>query len=456
MAELELPEALLAWIPRQRWYAGKGRGASLTQRGGWSITSGAAEVITFYVLDRQASGATLYQVPITRRTTPISGITPIWHDDAGYFYDAPHDPAYAGAMLDLIASEAEAEGTRGHRQPGAQPVTVTSTAVLTGEQSNTSIICRVADGSPIILKVFRAIHAGDNPDVVLQSAISAAGSALVPASVGYVSGEWPDRSEPDGRAHGHLAFAQEFLEGAEDAWRTALQAATAGEDFSLRARRLGRATAELHATLAAALPTRDPEDADVDRLLAAMRTRADAALDAVPDLAANRDAIEAALHAVHQVPWPRLQRIHGDYHLGQVLAVGDAWVIVDFEGEPLRPMTERSDLDLPLRDVAGMLRSFDYVAGAVLHAGAPRTDLDPTEWARSARVAFLGGYSESNPDVDGEDRGLLDALELDKALYEAVYEARNRPDWLGIPVEAVQRLAGLQGPAAGARLRGAG
>jgi trehalose synthase-fused probable maltokinase len=297
-----------------------------------------------------------------------------------------------------------------------------------------------------MLKVFRAMHAGNNPDVVLQSAISAAGSALVPAPVGYVTGQWPDRSEPDGIAHGHLAFAQEFLEGAEDAWRTALRAATAGQDFSLPARRLGQATAELHATLAAAMPTREPERADVDRFLTAMRARADAALAAVPALAEYRDAIGAALHAVRQTPWPRLQRIHGDYHLGQVLAVGDAWVIVDFEGEPLRPMTERSGLDLPLRDVAGMLRSFDYVAGAVLHAGTPTTELHPTEWARSARVAFLAGYAESNPLAGGANRGLLDALELDKALYEAVYEARNRPDWLGIPVEAVQRLAGVQHP----------
>jgi maltokinase len=109
-------------------------------------------------------------------------------------------------------------------------------------------------------------------------------------------------------------------------------------------------------------------------------------------------------------------------------------------------MTERSELDLPLRDVAGMLRSFDYVAGAVLHAGGPSTELSPTEWARSARLAFLAGYAEASASAGSANRGLLDALELDKALYEAVYEARNRPDWLGIPVEAVQRLAGIQQP----------
>jgi predicted trehalose synthase len=446
MAEQALPEALLAWIPRQRWYAGKGQSASLTQRGGWSVRAGGVEVATYFILDRQPTGATLYQVPITRRSEPLDSGHPIWNDESGYYYDAPHDPAYVTAILDLIASESEADGARGHRQPGAEPVTVLDSAVLKGEQSNTSIICRVRDGSPVILKVFRALHAGDNPDVVLQSAISATGSTLVPASVGSVSGEWPDRSQPDGIAHGSLVFAQEFLEGAEDAWRAALRAASAGEDFSLPARRLGRATAELHATLAAAMPTREPEEADVNRLLAAMGARADAALTAVPALAEYRGAIDAALLAVRKARWPRLQRIHGDFHLGQVLAVGDAWVMVDFEGEPLRPMTERSELDLPLRDVAGMLRSFDYVAGAVLHAGGPATDLNPNDWAQSARIAFLAGYSEGSQNDGGSDGGLLDALELDKALYEAVYEARNRPDWLGIPVEAVQRLAGVQIP----------
>ena len=192
------------------------------------------------------------------------------------------------------------------------------------------------------------------------------------------------------------------------------------------------------------MPTREAESADVDRLLAAMSARADSALRLVPQLAEYRSAIEAALMAVRQAPWPRLQRIHGDFHLGQVLAIGGAWVMVDFEGEPLRPMSERSQLDLSLRDVAGMLRSFDYVAGAVLHAGGPPTELSPTDWAQSARVAFLAGYAAGSGKASGADRGLLDALELDKALYEAVYEARNRPDWLGIPVEAVQRLAGVQ------------
>jgi predicted trehalose synthase len=137
--------------------------------------------------------------------------------------------------------------------------------------------------------------------------------------------------------------------------------------------------------------------------------------------------------------WPAQQRIHGDLHLGQVLAVPDGtWAIVDFEGEPLRPMHERRVLDSPLRDVAGMLRSFDYVAGTLEAADPAARDAART-WADSARAAFLGAYASAvGRDLDP---ALLDAFELDKALYEAVYEARNRPDWLGIPVTAVRRLA---------------
>src|ERR1700712_3029 len=150
MDEQPLPEALLAWIPRQRWYAGKGAGASLSQRGGWRIAgkggSSGTEVVTYYVLDRQSSGATLYQVPVTHRAEALSGGHPIWSDETGHYYDGPHDPAYVTAILDLIASESEADGTRGHRQPGSVPVTVLESSVLKGEQSNTSIICRVDHG----------------------------------------------------------------------------------------------------------------------------------------------------------------------------------------------------------------------------------------------------------------------------------------------------------------------
>jgi predicted trehalose synthase len=133
-----------------------------------------------------------------------------------------------------------------------------------------------------------------------------------------------------------------------------------------------------------------------------------------------------------------MQRIHGDFHLGQVLDVpGRGWVLLDFEGEPLRPLAERTQPDLALRDVAGMLRSFDYAAGSWEQTHPGRS---AASWADRARAAFLEGYAQESGRDPREDEVLLKALELDKALYEVVYEARNRPTWLTIPTTAIARL----------------
>jgi len=168
-----------------------------------------------------------------------------------------------------------------------------------------------------------------------------------------------------------------------------------------------------------------------------------------------RPAIEAVYDAAAEAPWPNLQRIHGDYHLGQVLRRDNGeWLLVDFEGEPLRPLPERTRLDSPLRDVAGMLRSFDYAVGSLRNtaataapaaapAPAPSTPAGSeslSEWARAARAAFLDGYIATSAIDLRAHRALLDAFELDKAVYEAMYEARNRPTWLPIPLTAVTYL----------------
>jgi len=254
-----------------------------------------------------------------------------------------------------------------------------------------------------------------------------------------VLGEWPDSGRPDGRARGHLAVAQEFLADTEDAWRVALAAARAGHDFAGEARDLGAATAEVHQVLAAALPTVPADPAAKRALLTGMRSRAEQAVRTLPSLAAAADRIDAVLSAAEADDWPPFQRVHGDYHLGQVLSVpGRGWVLLDFEGEPLRPMAERSEPDTPLRDVAGMLRSFDYVAGTL-----ELEDDDPSgrAWADTARAAFLEGYAAELGTPLTPHARLLAALELDKALYECVYEVRNRPAWLPIPERAVHRLA---------------
>jgi maltokinase len=465
------------WVAKQRWYAGKGRVPVLRDIGGLGLEdpAGQVEIDIHLLLDESGRTPTTYQVPLTCRTTPLAGADralvatvdlgdqgPPGREGTRYYYDAPHDPAFATALLALILNESTVGSVRekrnrpqgpdgpqgivgagGHSLATTDPGDVITSRVLSGEQSNTSIILDLVDilgtpSKPLICKLFRVLQHGQNPDVVVQSALSAAGSTLVPGSVGYIWGQWPDASAPDGLAAGHLAFAQEFLPGVEDAWRVALAAVAAGVDFSKRARSLGLATAGVHATLAKAMGTREATRDDVAALTRSMRARHAAALSEVPALAEYDQMVRSSIEAVSSASWPALQRIHGDYHLGQVLDVpGRGWVLVDFEGEPLRPLAERTQPDLALRDVAGMLRSFDYVAGSWEKEHPGRS---AASWASQARTAFLEGYTSSTGRDPREDAVLLEALELDKALYEVVYEARNRPTWLSIPITAIARL----------------
>jgi predicted trehalose synthase len=258
--------------------------------------------------------------------------------------------------------------------------------------------------------------------------------------VGDVVGEWDDVGRPDGRARGHLAFAQEFLPGVEDAWRVALLAAAGGKDFADEARALGVAVAEVHRSLGSAFPRERPSEALIAAIDAAWQRRLAIAVAEVPALEPYRSEIAAFYARARAGAWPQLQRIHGDLHLGQVILSPDrGWLLLDFEGEPMRPMSERRRPDLPVRDVAGMLRSFDYVAGAteIVH---PERAAEARAWSASARQAFIDGYVAASGTDLGKFRDLLAAFELDKAVYEAIYETRNRPDWAPIPLRAIEQL----------------
>jgi predicted trehalose synthase len=233
--------------------------------------------------------------------------------------------------------------------------------------------------------------------------------------------------------------AQEFLPGAQDAWQLALDAAGTGVAFTTEAHAIGVITAQIHATLASAMATRATQLEDVESILKRMHGRLTAAVAEVPELSRFADGLAQIFERASHAEWPAQQRVHGDLHLGQVLAVpGRGWVVVDFEGEPLRPMSERVLLDSPMRDVAGMLRSFDYAGGSVAIAQSTR---HPRDWVAATRDAFIAGYSEAAHADILVNAALIDAFEVDKALYETVYEARNRPAWLPIPVAAIERLA---------------
>lgn len=418
--------SLTAWMPAQRWFTATSTGPELRILAVHDLPGddSAARARVVVVVDEAPARPIIYQVPLVerRQAAPADPDFLIGTgDDGALLIDGPHDDAYTSALLTALGL----------------PPDEAQAAVLAGEQSNTSIIFRWPALPPVICKVFRQLSAGLNPDIELQSALVGAGSPHVPGVVGRIDGSWSPLTQNAMTETGSFAFAQDFLPGVEDAWRVALRAAAASASFTDDAEGLGRVTAEVHRDLARALPTAPADEDAQSRIAAAWARRLAIAIDEVPALRGQRPAIEAVYAAAMRGPWPRLQRIHGDFHLGQVLsAPGRGWVVLDFEGEPMRPIAERRAPDLALRDIAGMLRSFDYVAGSLQLEDPSHT---AGAWARAARAAFLRGYREG---AEREPTGvLLDALELDKAVYEAIYEARHRPQWVQIPLSAIHRLA---------------
>ncbi len=447
-----LEHLLHTWMPQQRWYPAKGRGVSLQPFGSYRLGDADGEVGIEVHLVGLDSGDRLdvVQVPLTYRSAPAGGLEDALvgtttHPELGerWVYDGVHDPVFVREWLRLVADEAEVAGAGGtlSTAPDAPPVDPSATGrVLSGEQSNTSVVIGAGAPDPLIIKLFRVLSDGPNPDVEVTSALSRAGVRSVPRVAGWVSGTWTVGEDV---CRGHLAVATEFLAGSQDAWREALAAAAAGRPFTAEATELGAATAEVHSALRTSFATQPATHEVRAALVEQLQGRVDwavsssDALDTLREpLAAHRERL--ALLADGGVP--DLQRVHGDYHLGQVLhAPGRGWVLLDFEGEPLRPLAERTLPDVALRDVVGMLRSFDYAAGHVaLHSEEPRIGELARHWAQECRTAFLAGY-ETAAGADLGDHGLLmEALWLDKALYEVVYETRNRPSWIDVPLSAVR------------------
>ncbi len=401
-----------------------------------------------------------YQVPLTYRREPVPELAHALlgelqtSDGTRWVYDAPHDPAFVVEWMQLVATPTEAmssAGTprsrvRGVRRAGeGAPDPHRSAHVLSGEQSNTSIIVGDDGADPVMIKIIRVLQPGRNPDVVVPGALATAGNERVPRLVGWVEGEWV---QPGGQpAWGHLSAFAEFIPGSQDGWRIACRAVERGETFSAMSADLGATTAAVHAALARALPTRPTTPATLAALATHLESRLSWAVGAAPVLTGYAAAAAEVITEVRALTSaPDLQIVHGDLHLGQALhGERRGWVLLDFEGEPLRPLAERGDPDLALRDVAGMLRSFDYAARHSvlgLHDDDPRA-LSASAWAGECRDAFLAGYASEAGRDPREDAVLLRALELDKALYETVYETRHRPGWVEVPLRAVGRLLAL-------------
>jgi len=433
--------ALAADLPSRRWFPAKGAAAQLTVHAVLDLDAadgpGAADgtsVRVLLVAARTPSGDTLLQVPV------------VVLDDA-----SPGDARPVGdgrAVLDGAAHPAFVRAWFAHAQGPAGRVTdvdLVHVHPISGEQSNSSVV--LGDGPDrTILKVLRAVQPGENPDVEVPRRLVEHGWTGVPAPRAWLQATWPDLggAVPGASVTGYLGAASAFVAGARDGFELACDLAREGTSFAGPAARLGAVIASMHAALAQAFPT-TVDAHGPDRLAAALLDRFAWASTAVPALEPYGPGVAAVVARVRGLPsTPPRQRVHGDLHLGQVLHVADDWLVLDFEGEPLAPLAARTRPDLAVRDVAGLLRSFDYAAavggltGAAAHA-----------WTTSARTAFVRGYDEaagaspaSGAGPDGGRTLLVRALELDKALYEAVYEARNRPDWLPIPLAGLDRLVG--------------
>ncbi|MGX1575344.1 aminoglycoside phosphotransferase [Cellulosimicrobium funkei] len=361
-----------------------------------------------------------------------------------------HDGAAHPACWAALLAVADWETSHAAGAADAAPLDLAGGRALSVEQSNSSVLLPgVAGGT--MLKVLRAIAIGPNPDVTIPRALAAQGWAGVPRPLAWLEVGWDATDDPAGPGHApdpaaprsaHLAILSEFVDGARDGFDLACAYAGQGSSFADLAADLGRVLADLHAALRRAFDVGSPVDARW--LVADLRRRSDEAVASssalgrrATEIATFWDRTAVRLASVTRVPdaLPRLQTVHGDLHLGQVLhARRFGWKVLDFEGEPLRPVAERTRPDLALRDVAGIVRSFDYAAAV---GRAP-----DAAWAVQARAAFLDAYERA--DTAGVDHAtseaLVRALTLDKALYEVVYESRNRPDWEPIPLAAVDRL----------------
>ncbi|MFF4656492.1 maltokinase [Streptomyces sp. NPDC001381] len=436
-----LDPLLREWLPRQRWFAGKGRpvtGFSLVAA--TELLPAGARIGLYHLLLRAHQPETpgdCYQLLIGVREALPPRLAPalIGHVTDGPLtgrtvYDALYDTRPAELLLEALRSRARIGALRCERDPAQEIRPGLVPRLMTAEQSNSSVVY----GDTFILKLFRRVAPGVNPDLELPLALAREGCPRVPAPTAWME-TYLEEGDEDAYVLGVL---QPYVQGAADGWELALRELAKGEDFSAEARALGRATAEVHGALARALPTATLGPAQIQPMVDGMVVRLDAAAQAVPALRPYAPALRTAFTALADLAgeghtWTA-QRIHGDLHLGQCLrAPSGEWSLIDFEGEPARPPAERRMPQPAVRDVAGMLRSFDYAAHS---ADSP----DPG-WAHACRAAFCSGYAEVAGRDPRTDPVLLRAFETDKAVYEVVYEARHRPDWLPVPLSAIHRLA---------------
>jgi trehalose synthase-fused probable maltokinase len=491
----DLRQRLLSQLPSflaaQRWFGGKARqiiGIDIVDAIPISGTEPKALLLTVAVKYGEGKTET-YSIPVI---TVAHG---------GLLEDAFSRPEFLGELLDIIKQERVLEGDTG-RLRGCRGASFSELLgpsdvkpkLLTGEQSNSSVIY----GERLILKFFRRIEAGENPELEIGRFLSEKAGY---SHIARIDG-WLEYQGGEGQA-ATQAILQEFVPNQGDAWRYALRTLTAfyekvgdtsgpeasssqesaefaGESMGRLLAEiglLGKRTAELHLALASdsSDPAFAPEpftkefqkkletsfaelSSGVLRLLRErMATVPVEYKERAEEIASREQDIARIFCAALSVPIEAVRaRIHGDYHLGQVLYTGSDFVIIDFEGEPARPLAERRVKQSPLQDVAGMLRSFHYAAFAPLLARPTASSISPGQfaklrswaeaWSLSATNRFLAQYYETSgaarylPASSQEMTKLLQIYLLAKAIYELGYELNNRPAWVCIPLEGISRL----------------
>ncbi|MBW3606051.1 MAG: 1,4-alpha-glucan branching protein GlgB [Actinobacteria bacterium] len=445
---------LSRWLPTRRWFQGKDRDiASVSVVDSATLLSLARWLLVDVVYT--ADPAERYQVVLVAANGPDTDAGDAVTFDGARWRDATSGPVALGELARLAADGGaivtDAGATIEGRAAAASNVPADA-RTLDAEQSNTSVVF----GDTAVLKLFRRLEPGINPDIELTAALTAAGNRDVPAQLGALH----HRGGDDVVA---LGVVGAYVVDGWDAWRAAVADAAdttdpSRRDFITGLADLGAAVARVHADLRRALPHRAATHDDVDGWIEAAHRQIAAVLDARPVSELAADPVHAAVDRITEQLTDAgvVARIHGDLHLGQVLGSPDGWRIIDFEGEPAKSLDQRRAPGPAARDIAGMLRSFDYAAAAALrsfeHPDATTDDTRPAPersdddhlppalaaWRDAARDSFLAGY-EAHADVP-VDPALLALFELDKAVYEIGYERANRPDWLAIPIGGVRRI----------------
>jgi maltokinase len=444
--------ALHDWVVGQRWFGSKAREVTHIDIAEAVPLRAEAPLLVLALIEARFGEGTheTYQLPLGLRPAGEGWTDRVILEVGGWtVYDALADPEHAHELLqrmhagDDVAMEdgrlrfrwTDGADAGSAATAGVRPVGV--------EQSNSSVVF----GDALILKAFRRIEPGVNPELELLRYLSERGFPHIAPLAGFYEVEAR-------QIDATLGILQEYLGDAQSGWELVLDGIERDADgLFARLHELGAVTGELHTALAdSADPDFAPDEpsteslsllvADIDEQIERLFSEQEEEDGLGALTGRGQDVRERLQQLSHVGAGGRIIRTHGDYHLGQTMLAGRGWVILDFEGEPARPLPERRLKRSPLRDVAGMLRSFSYAAAATrLQRGAE----PPDGWEVGAREAFLGGYQENvdlsllPPGQQATDQ-LLALFELEKAIYELRYEINNRPDWVGIPVAGILRL----------------